>query len=286
MTSNADNRPRTAFVTGASRGIGRATAIALAEAGHDVAVSARTLTDGSRRLEQDEDVVVPGGLDTTVAEIEARGQRGVPIVMDLLDRASVLAAADKALATLGHVDVLVNNGIYQGPGAMTPVLEIEDAEEARMFEGNVFAQLAIIKRVLPAMIEHGGGTVVNMISATAYQDPPAPIGEGGWGMAYAMTKAAFERVAPLLKNEHEADGVVAFSVDPGFVVTERLLAAKREGTYGAHFRGATPEVIAAAIRWLVTDPEAAEQSGQIIYAQREVKRRGLLPGWPPPKPAS
>ena len=62
-----------AFVTGASRGIGRATAIELAEAGYDVAVSARTMTDGAARLDDDPSVVVPGGLDTTVESIERAG---------------------------------------------------------------------------------------------------------------------------------------------------------------------------------------------------------------------
>ena len=60
-----------------------------------------------------------------------------------------------------------------------------------VFEGNVFAQLAILHEVVPRMLAAGGGTIVNMISGTAYTDPPAKSGEGGWGMAYAMSKAAF-----------------------------------------------------------------------------------------------
>ncbi|MCY3631623.1 MAG: SDR family NAD(P)-dependent oxidoreductase, partial [bacterium] len=105
---------KTALVTGASRGIGKASAIALARAGFDVAVSARTLSDGSGRDMYDPDLTIPGGLDTTVASIEAEGQQGTAFVMDLLDRSSVEACIDGALEHFGHLDVLVNNAIYQG----------------------------------------------------------------------------------------------------------------------------------------------------------------------------
>jgi len=186
-----------AFVTGASRGIGRACAISLAEAGFDVAVSARTLVDGTARLD-DGETALPGGLDTTVAAVEAAGGRGLAVPMDLLDRKSVIAAADQTLAHFGRIDVLLNNAIYQGPGSMQPLLELEDDEMLRMFDGNVYAQLALTKYLLPRFIDQGGAIVMNMISATARLDPPGKIGQGGWGMAYAMTKAAFERVAPLL----------------------------------------------------------------------------------------
>lgn len=273
-----------AFVTGASRGLGRGCAIALAEAGYDVAVSARTLVDGTARLD-DGVTPVPGGLDTTVAAIEAAGRRGFAVEMDLLDRASVLRAADDVLERFGHIDVLVNNAIYQGPGAMQPLLELDDDEAKRLFEGNVHAQIALIRHLLPSFIAAGGATVMNMISATAHIDPPAKIGKGGWGMAYAMTKAAFERVAPLLNVEHGDDGIVAYSIDPGHVVTERQLAKNTAKDYGAHFASATPEVIGAAVAWLARYHAGPQElAGQIVFAQREAKRRKLVPGWPPPLP--
>ena len=76
------------LITGASRGIGRACAVALAQAGYDVAASARTMIDGTAVLD-DGVTPVPGGLDTTVAQINAAGQEGYHIEMDLLDRESV-----------------------------------------------------------------------------------------------------------------------------------------------------------------------------------------------------
>lgn len=265
-----------ALVTGASRGIGRASAVALARAGFDVAVSARTLVDGTARFD-DTDTVVPGGLDTTVAAIEAEGRQAFGVQMDLLDRASVLAAADDTLERFGRVDLLLNNGIYQGPGRMSPLLDLADDDLVALFEGNVFAQIALIRHLLPTFVAQGGATVMNMISATAYMDPPGKIGDGGWGMGYAMTKAAFERVAPILQVEHGEDGVVAYSIDPGHVVTERMALSATSRGYEQHFRATGPEVIGAAIAWLATDPDApAEYGGKIVYAQREAKARGLL----------
>ena len=270
---------KVAFVTGASRGIGRACAISLAQAGYDVAVSARTLTDGSARLD-DGVTPVPGGLDTTVEKIIEAGQEGLAIEMDLMDRKSVLNAADTAYDHFGRIDVLLNNAIYQGPGAMLTVEQLDDHHVKQLFEGNVFSQLALTRHLLPRFIEQGGATVINMISATAFTNPPGKIGSGGWGVGYAMTKAAFERLAPLLMIEHGEDGIITYNIDPGHVVTERQRAKQKDKEYTA-FPSSPPEAIGAAIAWLVGEPTAPEEyGGKVVNAQRETKRRNLLPGWP------
>ena len=126
-----------------------------------------------------------------------------------------------------------------------------------------------------AVTENRGGTVVNMISATAYATPKNRIGRGGWGMGYAMTKAAFERVAPLLEVEHADDGIRAFNVDPGHVPTERQIAAGRAKQYEGNFTAGTPEAIGAAVAWLCTSPEAAAFRGRIAPAQQIAKDHGL-----------
>ncbi len=249
-----DTRP-VALVTGASRGIGKAAAIHLAKAGYDVAVSARTVHEGEGRYDTD-GAVLPGSMDTTVAEARAEGAEAFAVRMDVLDHGSLVDGVAMTLEHFGRIDVLVNNGIYQGHGTMVPLLELDFDELRTIFEGNVYGQLVLIREVLPQMIARGGGTVINMISATAYVNPPGKIGDGGWGMAYAMSKAAFERVAPLLEVEHGDEGVRAFSVDPGYVVTEAAEARGGGGGFTEHFRPATPPVIGAAIAWLATSEEA------------------------------
>jgi NAD(P)-dependent dehydrogenase (short-subunit alcohol dehydrogenase family) len=274
----AEKRP-IALVTGASRGIGKSAAIYLARAGYDVAISARTIHEGEGR--HVDGAKLPGSLDTTVEAIEAEGGRGFAVRMDLLDHQSLVDGVAATIEHFGGIDVLVNNGVYQGHGTMVNFLDLDFDDLRKIFEGNVFGQLVLVREVLPQMVARGGGTIVNMISATAYRQPPGKIGSGGWGMAYAMSKAAFERVAPLLEVEHGEEGIRAFSVDPGYVVTETAEARGTGGQFSAHFAAATPPVIGAAIAWLVTSPEAEEQRGKVVLAQRETKRRGLLPGWPP-----
>jgi len=117
-----------AFVTGSSRGIGKAIAIALARAGHDVVVSARTVhpgevRDNSLTVHRSDTRVLPGSLDETAAAIEAAGGRALRVPMDLTDRASVEAGARQVLDEWGGADVLVHNGRHIGPGLMDLFLD-------------------------------------------------------------------------------------------------------------------------------------------------------------------
>ncbi len=260
-----------ALVTGASRGLGKAIAVALAAAGHDLVITARTMVDGDRRLEDDDRIVVPGGLDTTAAAIERHGAAAFSRYMDVLDRATVRAAVHDTIDRFGRVDVVVNNAIHQGPGAMVEFLDLEEEQLSKLFEGNVFAQLALLREAVPVMVAAGGGTVINMISATAHATPRRRIGSGGWGMGYAMTKAALARVAPLLDVELADRGIRAFSVDPGHVPTERQIAAGRAKQYAADYPAGTPSAIGAAVTWLCTDPGAEKFLGSIVHAQELVR---------------
>jgi NAD(P)-dependent dehydrogenase (short-subunit alcohol dehydrogenase family) len=181
--------------------------------------------------------------------------------------AAALAAADAVLAKWGRVDVLVNNGRFVGPGHNdrfedTP-LELLDLH----LEANVMAPLAFIKRVLPGMIERRAGVVVNITSGVAWHDPPAPADEGGWGLAYAMSKGALQRIAGILAVEVGDRGIRAYNVQPGAIATER------------RSDGAPPEIVAAVVVWLVTDPAAAEPNGRNVEAQDVCRDLHLVAGW-------
>ena len=273
-----------ALVTGASRGIGRATALALADAGYDVAIAARTVHEGDGRMapasvrDAQEARVVEGSLETTAAAIEARGRRALPVAMDLLDRPSIDAMVDAVLGTWGPIDALVNNAIYQGPGRMDRVLELDVDAATKLVVGNYVNQLHLVQLVVPGMLARGGGRVVNMASATATMDPPGPAGEGGWGLGYGASKAAFLRVAGQLHVEFADRGIVAFNVDPGFTTNDK----PSDEQFAPRFRGAPPEVTGAAIAWLCSSDDAGELAGTLVYSQSLCKRRDLLPGWPSP----
>lgn len=275
-----ESRP-VAMVTGASRGIGRRTALALAAAGYDVAFTARTAAEGQGRIPprqgRGDPVSVPGSLDTTRAEVEALGARALPVRMDLLDRASVAAAAAAVLDAWGRVDVLVNNAVAHLAGNHDRLLDLDPDVAARTVAGNYVHQLVLVQAVVPAMLERGGGTIVNLCSGSATTDPPAPPGEGGWGVAYSASKAAFGRLAGAVNAEYRERGVRAFNLDPGFVVTDA--GAARGGTADIADRGFEPtpeEAPGAAVVWLVTAPEADRFLGRVVWTPKLVADLGLL----------
>ena len=216
-----------AFVTGASRGIGRACAIELGRRGFDVVATARTVT-GSERIEHSSTVKkslttpLPGTLAETAAAVRALGAEALVVKLDLAARGDWPAAIDAALAHFGRIDVLVNNGRYVGPGHMdnfedTPVELIE-----QMFVCNVTAPLHLVKLCLPTMKRQGGGIVINITSSAGERETPAPIGQGGWGLGYSITKAAFSRMVSGLAKELRPYNVAVIGLMPGFVGTERM----------------------------------------------------------------
>jgi NAD(P)-dependent dehydrogenase (short-subunit alcohol dehydrogenase family) len=274
-----------AFITGASRGIGKATALALAERGFDLVISARTAT-GAERHEyspiagRSMQRAMPGSLAETAALVRERGADVRALPMDLLDRVSTRAAARAALTAFGRVDVLVNNAIYQGPGLMDRVLALDLEHASRVFLGNVTHQLLVVQEILPQMLARRSGAVVNLVSAAGMSDPPS--GSGAWGFAYGASKAALIRMAGVLASEHAGSGVSFFNLEPGLVLTESM---REQGLTEELLRavpggGAPPAVPAAVIAWLATSPDAARWHGKTIHAQPAAKELRLVPGWP------
>jgi NAD(P)-dependent dehydrogenase (short-subunit alcohol dehydrogenase family) len=283
-----------ALVTGASRGIGKASALALARHGFDVAVGARTLHEGDGRDDSDRghQRAIGGSLETTAAEVEALGGRALALRMDLLDRASLVTAVDRVVDDWGHLDVLVNNAVHTGPGSMDHVVDLDIATVETKLEANVIAQLILIKHALPAMLARGRGRIINITSAVASTDPPAPAGQGGWGLGYALTKGAFHRIAGILAVELGPRGILAFNVEPGFVLTERMESNQGELGFEGRYRGAPPSVPAAVVAWLAggdgsaSSEEARALNGTTIAAQKFALDRGLHPDWRAPRAAN
>ena len=257
------------MVTGASRGLGKAIAIALAEAGFDVAITARTVHEGDGRTERNSvrdepTVALPGSLETTATEIEAIGRRALVIPMDLLDLDAVRAAPRQVLTEWGRIDVLMNNAIVGGGASLDRVMDLTAESMAVLFRGNFIHQVVLTQQVVPAMIAQGGGRILNMVSGSARLDPRAPAGEGGWGIAYSASKAAFGRFAGGINAEFGPQ-VVAFNIDPGNVVTERRKALNPTDAF-SDYGSESPEAIGAAAAWLASAPEATRLLGKWIYA--------------------
>jgi NAD(P)-dependent dehydrogenase (short-subunit alcohol dehydrogenase family) len=276
-----------ALVTGASRGIGKAGAIALAAAGFDVAITARTVHEGDAHSEpnsvrgDDPIVALPGSLESTAAEITSRGRRALVVPMDLLDLTTVEAAPATVLGEWGRIDVLFNNAIYQGRGSGDRILDMRLDDIDNVLRGNFAHQLRLIQLVVPHMLERGHGRIINMVSGSARHDPPGPAGAGGWGIGYAASKAAFGRVAGGIEAEYKDRGVRAFNVDPGNVITEKRRLQRPNDDYERGFGSAPAEATGAVVSWLASSDDALHFAGKWIFAPKLCADRGLLPGWPP-----
>jgi NAD(P)-dependent dehydrogenase (short-subunit alcohol dehydrogenase family) len=270
---------RTAVVTGATRGIGRATAIALARLGYDVVVTGRTVHEGDAAKRPEAEALpelarVTGSLDSTVAAIEAEGQQAHALVLDLLDCDSLQPIADRALSALGHVDVLVNNAIYVGPAGERRFLDTPPDEIEKRVLGNVASQLIFTQPILRHMVGRGRGVIANVTSAAGYLKPHAAIGEGGWALTYGVSKAGLHRIASQLLIEHAKDGIVAFNLQPGAVATERVLAAGDKLEFVA--RHAAPvDKVGETIARIVAEPDVFE-NGANVQVQQVAKDWGIL----------
>jgi hypothetical protein len=249
--------------------------LALAERGFDVVVTARTVKEG----EAADGSAVSGSIETTAREVRERGREALAIPLDLLDRGSIDRALDETFESWGRVDVLLNNGIYTGRSTLQQFLELDEDEIRKMFEANVFSPIHITRRVLPAMLERGSGSIMNMVSNAGLSDPPAPAGKGGWGFAYGATKAAFNRMAGVLAVEHRDSGVFFHSIEPGLVITEAMALYDPTGEFAKRFRGAPTEVPAAAIAWLATSEDAAKWNGKTVFAQKLALDLALVDDW-------
>ncbi|HMD46682.1 MAG TPA: SDR family oxidoreductase [Acidimicrobiales bacterium] len=270
-----------AFVTGASRGIGKAVAVALAGAGFDVAVTARTVAEGEARehsstVARSDTTPLPGSLSSTARAVEAEGRRALALPADLLDYASLGAAVATVLERFGRIDVLVNNGRYVGPGHMDHFLDTPVELIERHLAANVVAPLHILKLALPGMLERGSGTVITMTSGAGTSDPPSAAGAGGWGLGYAVSKGAVQRVLGVIAVENPDTAIRFFNVQPGPVATERIKADM--GDFGFGGPGwAPPELIGAVVAWLATAEEAADLPIDVDAQELAAARRLYRP---------
>jgi len=218
-----------AVVTGATSGIGAATAVALAERGF-------TVYGLGRRADR-------------LAALQNRGVAG--LVVDLTDNAALEAAVTTVLAAHGHIDVLVNNAGYGEYGA------IEDVSmdlARRQMEINVLAQMRLVQLVLPAMRRSGAGRIVNVTSIGGRFS----MGFGGW---YHASKHALEALSDALRQEVAPFGIKVVVVEPGVIKTEWSQVAGQNaaqssghGAYAAKASRVTNMMNRPWVNWLFSSP--------------------------------
>ncbi|MFK7895302.1 MAG: SDR family NAD(P)-dependent oxidoreductase [Myxococcota bacterium] len=272
---------RRVLVTGGTRGIGKSICTEFARAGFDVAFTGRTLREGQGREEDAEGVETPlsGSLESTQREVEAFGAEAMAVQMDLLEPASVDAAASHVLTEWDGVDVLINNAMYEmGRYTNAWIKDTPMEEFAAKVQANFLAPMALVKHFVPGMIERGSGRVINLSTRHNYTRQGGPPGAGGAGVSYNCSKAACGKIADGLAAEHDADGILAFDLDPGPVMTERFHTQGHRLGYPASLF-CPVEVPALAALWLATDEEAKGFNGQHFMAQEFVRARGLAAEW-------
>ena len=275
---------RVALVTGASRGIGRAASMSLALVGFDLVLTARTAKEGEGRVEHPRSeaaagtVGVEGSLETTAAAIEAEGGKTLAIPMDLLSRESIDHLVDRVISEWGQIDLLLNNGVWSGPGLLDPIRNLDFEALNKALLANAVNPLYLTTRVLEPMLERGGGQIFNMTSRAGQVDAPPykTVAMGMLGFAHCASKGAFHRIAPLLQAEHGKQGIRAINLDPGFTRSEAMDALGLP-TLGAATSNVTGEVIA----WLATHPENESWNGRTVDTLELCAELGLVDGWPP-----
>ena len=256
---------RSAIVTGASRGLGRATALALAADGAAVAVVARTEAQWDDRL--------PGTIGETVAAIEAAGGRAVAIRADLLEREDIPRLVAEAREALGPITVLVNNAAFTAPGrppapgAAPTALKAPKAPAApdadwpgfvsvppaayrRHFEIGPFASYELMQLVAPDMIAAGRGAIIN-VTSVASRIPALP--------GYGGSKAALEHLTMCAARD-----LARYNIAVNALAPSRPIATPGLNYYRTDLANTSPddEFARAAVELTLVDPQ--EVSGRTI----------------------
>ncbi|MET0898967.1 MAG: SDR family oxidoreductase [Mycobacterium sp.] len=277
---------RAAIVTGASRGLGKAIALALAREGAAVAVVART--------EQVWDDRLPGTIGDTVAEIEAAGGRAVAIRADLLDREDIPRLVEQARAALGPLTLLVNNAAFTAPGRPpTPGVAAKPKQPRtaqvqadwppfvgtplhafrRHFEIAVFAAYEVMQLVAPDMINAGGGAMINISSVASRIPGAGPFHDfsGGILPGYGGSKAALEHLTSSAAYDLQRRNISVNALSPSLPMMTPGLSYYRTDFDET---GSEEEFAEAVVRLALVDPN--EVTGRTV-GHRDVLNGSFRP---------
>lgn len=249
---------RAAIVTGASRGIGAASALALAECGADVVIAAR----GAEAL------------DTVAKQVAELGRRAEPVAADLSDPANAALLVERCRSAFGRVDIVVNvvGGTLPRPFLNTKARHMEEA-----FHFNVTTAFELTRAAAPVMLEGGGGSVVNITSALGR------LRDRGY-VAYATAKGALAHMTRQLSADL-APRVRVNAVAPGSIETEALGSVLTDDMRATMTsltpmrRLGTPEDVALAVLYLASDA-GSYLTGKILEVDGGMEASNMPLGLP------
>lgn len=230
---------RTAIITGASSGIGEATARCLAGAGYNVALAARR-----------ED-----RLQSLANEI---GDAALAVPTDITDPASCAALVERTIERFGAADVLVNNA---GIGLYARVSEADPEDWRKMFDVNVLGVLYATQAATRHMLERGSGDIVFVSSVSGRRVPNA------YGIVYAATKHAITAIAEGLRADVSKQGLRVVTIEPGLVRTEfpqNSYQSAKEYYAGKEYTPLEARTVAEAILYAVEQPESVSVNELLI----------------------
>ncbi len=245
---------KVALVTGASRGVGAATALALADAGYAVACAARSTRAQPQRT--------PGTLDDVVDQIRAQGGTAISVAVDLSDRAQVAAMVERTVADLGRLDVLINNAAVTFIGDLDIPLRRHDLVMAIDLDAPLVASRAAVAHMRAA----GEGRILNVSSFAALSPFPG-------NMSYGIAKVGLERLTVDLARQLAPMRIAAnvFRIDvpvasEGFIANTPLMD---------HSDWEPSAVAAEGILWMLRQPLA--YSGRRESMAHLARREGIMP---------
>jgi NAD(P)-dependent dehydrogenase (short-subunit alcohol dehydrogenase family) len=248
-----DLNGKVALVTGASRGVGAATSLALARAGCDVACAARSTVTAPQRT--------AGTLDETVAAIAATGRQGLAVPTNLAVDREVEAMVDATVEHFGRLDILVNNAAITFIGDLDIPLHRYDL----VMQVNLRAPMIAIRRAVPAMAAVGAGCVINVSSVAALY-PHASL------MAYGMSKIGLERLTVDAAAQLASSGIAVNCFRIDIPVASEGFVANPPGV--DHSNWEPSEVAAEGIVWMAGQPPSYSGRRESMYALRH--REGIM----------